>query len=240
TSGGVAGVRYPRTGKDSAGRIVFLSFPLDALPQTGPDPDNRAAFLRKIVSFLIPGLNGRATIALDSPAYNIPSFVTVEVGDADQAGHGTIPVTFFSTTQASGVGATLQETTLPGLFRGTIQIISSNYPPTPGKLRVQSGDQIWVDYFDASSNATVRATAVIDTVKPSVSSVAADPDYESAVITWTTSEPADSLVQFGESAQLGRTASDGALVTSHSAELRGLLPDKTYYFQVVSRDAAGN
>ena len=32
-----------------------------------------------------------------------------------------------------------------------------------------------------------------------ISSVAAEPDYESAVITWTTSEPSDSLVQFGAS-----------------------------------------
>src|SRR5262249_45264084 len=81
-TGGVAGVRYPRPGKNSAGRVVFLSFPLDAVPATGADPNNRAALLRGIVSFLVPGLNGRATVALDSPAYNLPSFVVVEVGDA--------------------------------------------------------------------------------------------------------------------------------------------------------------
>src|SRR5262249_29998916 len=156
-------------------------------------------FLRNIVNFLVPGVNGRATVALDSPAYNIPSFVTAEVGDADQAGHGTVPVTFFSTTQSNGFKTALQETSLPGLFRGTIQIISATNPLTLGKVQVKSGDQIWIDYFDASSIATVRATSVIDTAKPSVSAVAADPDYESAVVSWTTSESSDSLVQFGES-----------------------------------------
>ena len=83
--GDVAGMKYPLTGQDSPGRVVYLPFPLDAVPDTGAAPNNRVTLLRNILSFLVPGVNGRGTIALDSPAYNIPSFVTVEVGDSDLA-----------------------------------------------------------------------------------------------------------------------------------------------------------
>jgi hypothetical protein len=73
--------------------------------------------------------------------------------------------------------------------------------------------------------------------------VLAEPDYEDITITWTTSEPAEALVQFGESPSplaLTRTAYRATTDTDHELMLNGLLPDKTYYFQVVSRDAAGN
>ena len=51
---------------------------------------------------------------------------------------------------------------------------------------------------------------------------------------------ASSVVQFGESPLLGRTAEDAALTYDHAVMLPGLLPDRTYYYQVLSRDAAGN
>ena len=238
--GEVAGLKFPRTGQDSPGRVVFLSFPLDAVPETGSAPNNRAVLLGNILSFLVPGVNGRGTIALDSAAYNIPSVATVEVGDTDLAGLGATTVTFASSAQTNGVTVTLEETARAGMFRGSIELIAATNPPVAGRLRVAHGDLVWVDYYDASSNLTVRATAIVDTLQPGISGVSAEPDYESAVVTWTTSEPATSVIQFGESAFLNRTASDSARVTDHEVELRGLLPDKTYYFQVVGVDEAGN
>jgi hypothetical protein len=239
-SGETAGMKFPRTGADSPGRVVYLPFPLDAVSSSDAAPNNRLTLVRNIFSFLIPGVNGRGTVALDSTAYNIPSVAIVEVADLDLAGQGVTLVTFFSSTQTNGMGVTLAETSRLGLFRGSVSLIASTNSPTPGKLRVASGDMVWVDYFDVSSNAIVRATALVDTTRPGLSNVAASPDYEEATITWTTSEPADSLVQFGESAFLNRTASDPALTTSHEVIVHGLLPDKTYYFQVTSVDAAGN
>ena len=55
-----------------------------------------------------------------------------------------------------------------------------------------------------------------------------------------TSEPTDALVQFGESTFLGRTAYDPDLSEDHELTLEGLQPDRLYYYQVVSRDDAGN
>jgi hypothetical protein len=60
------------------------------------------------------------------------------------------------------------------------------------------------------------------------------------VVSWDTSEPSDGLVQFGESPLFDRTAYSANLTTSHSVTLSGLSADRTYYYQVTSRDAAGN
>ncbi len=240
TVGEVAGVKYPRTGQDSTGRVVYLSFPLDAAPVTGTAPNNRTTLLQNILSFLVPGLNGRGTISLDSSAYNIPSFAKVEVADADLAGRGAMTVAFASTTQASPVTVTLTEVQPPGLFRGSVQIIAATNPPTAGALRAKAGDSVWVDYLDASAGTTLRATATVDTTGPQITAVVSEPDYQEAIISWTTSEAADSTVQFGESILLGRSASDSTFSTLHEIALRGLIPDKTYYFQVSSSDIAGN
>jgi hypothetical protein len=97
-----------------------------------------------------------------------------------------------------------------------------------------------VDYFDASVAHNISASATVDTVSPSIANIVADPDYEQATISWTTSENTDALVQYGESAFLNRTAFDPNLATAHSLQLDALLPNHTYFYQVVSRDAAGN
>lgn len=71
----------------------------------------------------------------------------------------------------------------------------------------------------------------------SVSSVA----ETSAVITWTTDEPATSQVEYGYTADYGLTVPlDENLVTSHSVSLTGLEPDRTYCFRVRSKDEGGN
>src|SRR5262249_30746481 len=127
-----------------------------------------------------------------------------------------------------------------GVFVGTFELIPATSPSTAGKVRAANGDTLSVDYFDASVNRTVTATAAIDTAPPDITNVVASPDYEQAVISWNTSENADALVQFGESPFLTKTAFDPNLSTSHAVELPGLLPNHLYYYQVVSHDAAGN
>lgn len=60
-----------------------------------------------------------------------------------------------------------------------------------------------------------------------------------AVVTWRTSEPADSRVEYGPTTSYGRFVSDESLVLSHSIELSGLSPSTTYHFRVVSRSGGG-
>ncbi|MCL5097976.1 MAG: S8 family serine peptidase, partial [Candidatus Omnitrophica bacterium] len=240
SSGQPAGLRYPRTGQDSPGRVVFLSFPLDAVPLSGAAPNNRANLLANIVNFLAPGVNGLGTIALDNTVYTIPAQVTVEVGDSDLAGQGQALVKFYSDIETNGQTVVLNETARRGLFRGFITVASATNEVQTGQVRVQPGGHLWAEYFDASANSLVRVYATIDTVPPAIANVASTPDYSDAVVDWDTSKPSDALVQFGESTFLGRTAYSGELTTHHELQLVGLLPDRQYYFQVVSRDQAGN
>ena len=80
-----------------------------------------------------------------------------------------------------------------------------------------------------------------DTTPPVISGVqATDIALTSATIIWTTDEPADSVVNYGNTTALGLTASDASLVTSHSVSLGGLDPATTYYYEVQSTDGAGN
>jgi len=240
-SGAIAGLRSPRTITDTGGRVVFLSFPLDALSETAPAPDNRANLLRNAISFLAPGLNGLGSIALDSPAYTLPSLVTIEVGDSDLAGQGQTTVKVSSDTATNGVTATLIETPRRGLFRGFITLISGPIAPaSAGQLPARDGDSIHAEYFDASANSVAHAAAVVDTVAPAITNITVVPDYESAEISWETSEFTDALVQFGESPFLERTAYNSEPGDLHSVTLNGLRPDRIYYYQVVSRDIAGN
>ncbi len=237
--GETIGMKWPRTGVDALGRVVFLSFPLDAVPTTGTT-NNRAHFLGNILGFLLPGFDGHATLALDQSEYNIPSLVVVEVNDADLAGSGTLNVSYSSTTQPGATILAVAETARLGTFRGTISLVSQTNVTTPGKLRAQNGDAINVSYSDVSAATIERASATVDTIVPSLTSVVATTDYESFTVSWTSSEPCDSLVQYGESQFLDRSVSDALLTTDHEITINGLQPATTYYFQVVSRDAAGN
>jgi hypothetical protein len=239
-NGKAVALRYPRTGNDSAGRVVFLSFPLDAVPVSGPAPNNRANLLRNILSFLAPGVNGLGTIAIDQMTYTIPGRVVIEVADSDLTGRGDVIVQAFSDTLTNGQPVKLSEMAWPGLFRGSITLVPANNASVAGQLRVNGGDSIWVEYLDESAKGIVRAVARIDTVGPKITNVVAIPEYEEVVVKWDTSKPTDGLVQFGESTFLGRTSYRADLAAHQELRLVGLQPNRLYYFQIVSRDAAGN
>lgn len=234
------GIRSPRTGMDSNGRVVFFSFPLDAVPLDGPAPNNRVNLLRNALSFLAPGVNGLSSISLDSPSYTVPSKVTVEVADSDLVGKPAATVKFSTDTFPGGVTVQLAPTVVPGLFRGFVTLVPANAAAEPGKLRAANGDLVVAEYVDASASSTLRAAAEVDTASPLITDLVVEPDYEAAIIRWNTSEGADALVQFGESTFLGKTAYHPGEKLSHMLILPALLPDRLYYYQVVSRDPAGN
>lgn len=83
-----------------------------------------------------------------------------------------------------------------------------------------------------------------DTQPPVISSVAAgDITRSSAVITWSTDEPADSQVEYwvaGDPATTTTTTLDPTLVTAHRVGLTGLTRRTTYSYRVRSADASGN
>ncbi len=83
-------------------------------------------------------------------------------------------------------------------------------------------------------------TGAGDVTPPDISDVAAGVQDRTATITWTTDEAADSTVDYGLDTSYGSQVTDATLVLSHSVELIGLQPSKTYNYRVTSTDAAGN
>jgi cytoskeletal protein RodZ len=80
-----------------------------------------------------------------------------------------------------------------------------------------------------------------DVTAPTITNTAASPTETSAVITWTTNEPATSQVEYGKTAGYGSASIlNQALVISHSITLSSLEPNITYHFRVKSRDNAEN
>ena len=237
-SGKPCAMSYPNIGVSSPGRVVFLAYPLDALPTNGTAPNNAVALVKNIVNFLAPGVNGQGVIFLDDTIYTTNSIVTVQVGDSDRAGAGQTQVSFAASSRTNRTIITLSETTHPGLFTGYITLVGGG--GTTNQLLVQNGDTITATYFDASNNTNVLTSARVDTVPPVITQVAAATDYSNAKITWVTSKAADSSVQYSESPLPDRSAFVSALVTNHAVTLSGLSANRIYYYQVVSRDQAGN
>jgi hypothetical protein len=81
-----------------------------------------------------------------------------------------------------------------------------------------------------------------DTTPPTISNVQAGGiTTGTATISWTTSEPADSQVEYGPTTAYGSsTTLDPALVLTHSQQITGLTPGTTYHYRVKSKDGAGN
>ena len=238
----VVGLRYPRTGQDGpGGRVVFYAFPFEAVPQESPAPNNRPTLLANALRFLAPELSPGGAIAFDQGAYTVPGNVVVEVIDSGRSGMGTVTSTVANgATRATVI---LSESPRRGIFRGRLTLQPPGAPPGPDRLTARHGDVLSATYVD-TANAESATHAAVDTVAPVIRDVTSEPAYNEAYVSWTTDKPTDALVRFGESGGdesfLTRSAYNAELGTQHEVRLTGLLPDRTYFFQVVSRDAAGN
>lgn len=96
---------------------------------------------------------------------------------------------------------------------------------------------------DASGNQAVSDddTFFIDTTAPVITNIlVSNISAISAVITWTTDEPADSTVYYGIAGTGSIQKTDSNLVTNHTVTLSGIEPNSTYHFYVRSTDASGN
>mgnify|MGYP002359584771 FL=1 len=115
---------------------------------------------------------------------------------------------------------------------------------TPNQLyhfRVKSKDE--------SGNAAQSGDAsfaTTDNIPPVVvsgpNSVTGNLTGTSALIAWTTNEMTTAQVKWGTASGVydSQTSVNGALVADHAIRILGLVPQTTYYYVVLSRDAAGN
>jgi len=146
--------------------------------------------------------------------------------DADSlVGYDTVPGPPYANSGSSAVLTNSHSIDLAGLTPNTLY-----------RFRVTSKD--------ASTNSTssIELTfQTLDTVAPVISNIQVTSiTTTSATVSWTTSELADSLVNYGLTAGYGSSEAEAPLVANHSVDLALLTPGTEYHFQVVSEDAASN
>lgn len=119
----------------------------------------------------------------------------------------------------------------------TTSAMAPDATPTVSRIASPTGTKDLAGLLLAGTASVVAA----DGTAPSINSgPSASVTTSSATITWGTNEASDSVVEFGPTPSLGRSASDTAAVTSHSLTLGGLSPGTFYYYRASSADAAGN
>jgi len=86
------------------------------------------------------------------------------------------------------------------------------------------------------SGVVTSAVAVLNVIEPpTLFNVAAVPGARQAIVSWTSTNPASSRVEFGLTPTPDTSVDHPMLVTNHSVLLSGLIPDTNYFFSVVSR-----
>ena len=110
--------------------------------------------------------------------------------------------------------------------------------------RVSSTDLLGrtATYPSADKAPAAFTTPTADIAPPKVTAARVTPlPGGIATVRWTTNEPSTAVVQVGEdTASMKEVARAETLSTSHALVLDGLLPNRTYYINGLSSDAAGN
>ncbi len=115
--------------------------------------------------------------------------------------------------------------TMTGLLEGQTYYVNANSIDSFGNIGISS---------------TLTFTT-LDRTPPVISDIEViDITYNSARITWTTDEDANSVLSYGLTDTYESTSYDGTYVTSHSLLLTGLTDETEYHFQVVSTDQFSN
>ena len=192
--------------------------------------------------------DARGSVSLDHATYGCSGSIGIQVRDDSLIGSGSVEVSIHSTSEPLDETVILaEEAGFPGRFSGGIAATALPAAHGDDQLSVVDGDTITVSYVDAddgSGNPATRTdSASADCLAPSISGVQVlNVTGTDADILWTTSEGADSLVNYGLAASPppASPAANPAFVTSHTVHLAGLAPCRDYIFAVASTDAAGN
>lgn len=139
---------------------------------------------------------------------------------------------------AAAAGSTNMQAMVPTAAQsGQLTGITANGNPVAYTTQTIKG--ISYAFFPANNGSYIATYESVVNQAPQITNVVvAQPVAGSATISWSTDEPASSLVDYGTAAdQLSQNTASGDLVTSHSVTITGLAPGSTYYFRVSSADA---
>ena len=147
------------------------------------------------------------------------------------------------TVNTTGDGVVLVEPNQTAFYCD--ELITLTAQPDPGwKLDSWGGDLSGSDpvqTLDMSLSRTVEVTFVPDDTPLEITNISVTPASQSAVVTWTSSKPATSRVDYGTTPayELGNEQS-GAYVIAHSIQLTNLDPSTEYHYKVTSVDEFDN
>ena len=136
-----------------------------------------------------------------------------------------------------GTGARNLQAMVPAMV-GIIPLNEITRDTTPISFTIETIKGVDYAFFSAEAG-TYAATYAPDTTAPTISSIVANPTSgENVTITWTTNEQATSHIDYGVALDaLLQNDTDAALVTEHTINLTGLIPNTQYYYRVSSTDA---
>ncbi|MCD6221042.1 hypothetical protein J7K25_02645 [bacterium] len=190
-----------------------------------------------------------ARVFFDKTKYKEGDNIRLTLMDMDlNIDHNLIDTTTITITTTSGDSETIiltETSTNTGVFIGNITLSSSSPVVENGTLEASHLDTLEAIYTDVDNGdgQTVekRATATADYIPPVISNVSvSNITNDTATITWTTDEEANSEVIYGTSIPPSNSVKEEIYTTSHSITLSNLIEGTKYYFKIVSTDKAGN
>lgn len=122
-------------------------------------------------------------------------------------------------------------------FTTEVGTSSDGFWPAQARIIPLADENIYPNLF--------LAQGVSETTPPNISNVqAGSVTSNSALITWSTDENSNSVVEYGVStaygSRAGDTAENATYVANHSVSLTGLAANTLYHYRVKSTDALGN
>ncbi len=138
------------------------------------------------------------------------------------------------------------------LAYGQTVVPSGSYAVSLSGLAADTVYYFKITVTDSGSNSTnftgsfKTVTSVNPPVNPPVlgpviSSIIVTPGVNSAIVTFNTDKNSTAQINYGETLSLGGSATDGLTpVVNHTVLLFGLLPNKTYYYQIITTDVSLN
>jgi hypothetical protein len=167
-----------------------------------------------------------------------PPALQLNAVQAGSIGASSVTISWTSTNPASSrvdygtttaYGSVLSDATVVSNHSLTLSGLASN---TTYHFNVTS-----VDGFTQTASSTDATFSTLAPPALQLSAVQAGTiTTSSAVITWTTTNPASSRVDYGPTATYGSVVSDTSLVPGHSITLTGLASNAAYHYRVTSVD----
>jgi len=162
-----------------------------------------------------------------------PEVSFIEVGNGNTYGHPTQAV--LDRLAAANCYIYQTETGAGGIIPTGKGVVAN------GNVILKTSGTSYTVTYGTTTNTYPGDGGAPDVTPPVISAIAASSITSSgAVITWTTDEASNSVVNYGLTTSYGSTVTNSTMVTSHTVSLTGLTASTLYHYRVNSTDAAGN